>query len=120
MGLAEPVATEPPLAPSSAETTYPVMAEPLAAGALKVTVAEPSPGTTCTAVGAPGVLLTNTSVEGTDDGPWPMSLDAATVTVYRSPGISPAIVIGYCPAKLDPPEADWLPWDGLVSVATAT
>ena len=53
MGLALPVAVMPP---GDAVTVYELMAAPFDAGAVKLTLADPSPREALTPVGAPGTV----------------------------------------------------------------
>ena len=80
IGLADPevvATTYPP--PSWATTVNPVMGEPLAAGALNDTVADPFPRTTVTPVGAPGAVAVDTIDDATEGSPVPTALVAVTV-----------------------------------------
>jgi hypothetical protein len=85
IGLAEPLAVCPP---GDAATLYEVIAEPpLEAGAVKLTVAWPSPGTADTPAGAPGTVEAAggadgvTAFDGEDAAPVPALFVAVTVNV---------------------------------------
>ena len=72
-------------------TTYAVIPDPLFAGAVHDTTADPFPGTADTSVGATGAP-TVTDPEPTDCGPVPLAFFAATLNVYVVAFVSPVIV----------------------------
>jgi hypothetical protein len=85
IGLAEPLAACPP---GDAATLYDVIAEPpFEAGAVKLTVAWPSPATADTPDGAPGTVEPAggaagvTAFDGEDAAPVPALLVAVTLNV---------------------------------------
>src|SRR5437660_12803604 len=68
---------------------------PPSAGAVQLIVAEPSPAVAVTFGGGPGTVAAGSGVngaEGTDEGPAPPALTAATVTVYVAPSDRPPSV----------------------------
>jgi hypothetical protein len=68
-----------------------VIDDPLFAGAVHDTTADPFPGTADTFVGATGVP-TVTEALAADGGPVPLAFVAATVNVYAVPLVSPVTV----------------------------
>ncbi len=79
IGLVVPVPVRPP---GELITVYPVMAlPPLAAGAVKVTEADPLPAVAVPMVGAPGTVAGVTELEALEAAPVPTALVAVTVKV---------------------------------------
>jgi len=64
-------------------------APPLLAGAMKATVACPSPAVAVPMDGVPGTVTAITELEGAESGPVPTLFTAATVKVYDVPPVSP-------------------------------
>ena len=64
--------------PPTAVTTYPVMSDPLAGGAPKLTVSTPFPEATPTLPGASGTPAGTTEFDGADSPPDPRALAALT------------------------------------------
>jgi hypothetical protein len=98
IGLPVPVCVTPP---GLQLTVYPVIGEPpLEAGAVKLTVACPSPPRALTPAGAPGTELPPpgavgaTPLDGADGAPIPVLLLARTVHVYAVPFVRPVTVSG--------------------------
>jgi hypothetical protein len=77
--------------PTYGVTTYAVIPDPLSAGAVHDTTADPFPGTPTTPVGATGAP-TVTDPDATDCGPAPLAFFAATLNTYVVPFVSPVIV----------------------------
>jgi hypothetical protein len=86
-------------------TVYWLMAAPLVAGAVQLTVMLPLLFTTAvTAVGAPGTSAGVTPADAVDAAPVPIPLLAVTVNVYEVPRVSPTtvalVVVGVTPVQL--------------------
>ena len=105
IGLDAPLPVKPP---GDDVTVYEVTAvPPLAAGALKLTVAWAFPATADTPVGTPGTILGVTLLDAVDAAPGPNALVATTVNVYAVPLVSPVTVIGLdAPVPVKPPGDD--------------
>ena len=67
---------------------------PVAAGALKTTVAWALPAVALGPVGAPGTVAGVTVFDGPEAAPVPTLLVALTVNVYATPLVSPGTTIG--------------------------
>ena len=104
MGDAVP-ATE--SAPGLEVTVYPVITDPpSASGAVKVTLACPSPAVAIPIAGAGGGVETSgvTLLDGADLALVPNALLAVTVNVYAVPSVRPATVMGDAvPVAVIPP-----------------
>jgi hypothetical protein len=75
-------------------TVYPVIADPLAAGAVQVTDMLPLLFTVAlTAVGAPGSSAGVIPLDAAEAAPVPNALVAVTVKVYEVPTVNPAMVV---------------------------
>ena len=75
-------------------TVYPVIADPLVAGAVQLTVTVPVLlATPLTAPGAPGGSAGMTAPDAADAVPVPTELVAVTVKVYEVPRVSPTTVV---------------------------
>ena len=84
-----------------------MIAAPLLAGAVKLTLALPLPPVAVTAVGAFGAPTGVTLLEGADAGPVPALFSAVTVNEYAVPFVSPVTVIGLVePFPVIPPGFD--------------
>jgi hypothetical protein len=83
---------------------YPVMAEPLSAGAEKLTVAWPSPAVAETPLGPCGSPAGVTAFDVAEADPAPTSLMAVTVKLYAVPFVSPVTAMGLAlPDAVAPP-----------------
>ncbi len=86
------------------------MAEPPSfAGAVHVTVAEASPAVADAPVGASGMVIGVTALDGIDAGPVPAALVAVTVNVYVVPLARPenvAVVTSPAVVAVRPPGLD--------------
>jgi hypothetical protein len=72
-----------------------IVAPPVLAGGVKLTVALPLPPVAATLVGVPGAVIGGvTADEAPDDVPAPTALVAVTVNVYATPFVNPVTVIG--------------------------
>ena len=94
-----------------------ILAPPLLAGGLKLTVICAFPGTPTTLVGALGTVAGAVGVtvaEAADAGPLPTEFVAYAVQVYGSPFVSPITTIGL-PVPLTVPEVE--PLEELEQVA---
>jgi len=105
IGLDAPLSVKPP---GDDVTVYEVTAvPPLAAGALKLTVACVFPATADTPVGAPGTILGVTLLDAPDALLVPTVLVAVTVNVYAVPFVKPVTVMGLVePLPVNPPCED--------------
>jgi hypothetical protein len=71
-------------------TVYPVIADPLAAGAVQETLTVPLLlAVALTAVGAPGAVAGVTPADAAEATPAPITLAAVTLKVYEVPSVSP-------------------------------
>jgi hypothetical protein len=77
--------------PTYGVTTYAVIDDPLFAGAVHDTDADPFPGSAAAPAGASGAP-TVTGRDDTDDGPVPLAFFAATLNTYVVPFVKPVIV----------------------------
>ncbi len=87
--------------PTNGVTEYPVIGLPPSPGAVHDTVAEPTPATAATPVGAPGTDATDegvTELDAADGGPAPTALLAVTWNVYAVPLVSPETTEDVAPA----------------------
>ena len=66
-----------------------IAAPPFAAGAVQLSATCRSPAVPANAVGAPGTVIGVTGADGSDCGPVPAALTAATLNVYAVPLVKP-------------------------------
>jgi hypothetical protein len=87
--------------PGVAVTVYPVIGEPPSlAGGVHDTPTWVFPGTTATAVGAPGTVRGVTAALATDTADVPAALVAVTVNVYAVPFVRPVTVADRAPVDV--------------------
>jgi hypothetical protein len=90
-------------------TVYPVIAEPLVAGAVQLTVMLPLLFTVAlTAVGAAGGSAGVTAFDAPEYGPQPCAFSATAVKVYGVPSVSPPTMVedaaGFMTVPVQPPQ----------------